>query len=98
MFRRGTIRPEVRDLPSRRTRKVREAVLARHVIPNRNALDVILRYQSGIERDLGRAVDRLERLQRRRRGRAGPASRERAADRIIFVRRFRALRIRHQVR
>jgi hypothetical protein len=55
-------------------------VLARHVIPNRNALDVILRYQSGIERDLGRAVDRLERLQRRRRGRAGPASRERAAD------------------
>jgi hypothetical protein len=40
----------------------------RQAIPNRDALDKILRYESAIERDLNRALDRLERLQRRRKG------------------------------
>lgn len=58
----------IKELASGGTREATEAVLAQCVIPNRNALDALLRYQSGIERDLGRAVDRLERLQRRRKG------------------------------
>lgn len=37
-------------------------------IPKSDALDKILRYGGAIERELGRASDRLERLQRRRKG------------------------------
>jgi hypothetical protein len=37
-------------------------------IPSRDALDRILPYEAAIERSLSRAVDRLERLQRRRKG------------------------------
>ena len=37
-------------------------------IPSRDALDRILPYEAAIERSLNRAVDRLERLQRRRKG------------------------------
>jgi len=44
------------------------AVVARkeEPIPSRDALDRILPYETAIERGLNRAVDRLERLQRRR--------------------------------
>ena len=42
--------------------------MGQHVIPNREALDKILRYKTTSDRSLGRALDRLERLQRRRRG------------------------------
>ena len=44
----------------------------RQAIPNRDALDRLLRYEAAIERDLGRANDRLERLQRRRKGEPVP--------------------------
>lgn len=46
----------------------REMVIAKYVIPNRYELDKILRYEGLIERQLGRTVDRLERMQRRRKG------------------------------
>jgi hypothetical protein len=45
-----------------------EVALAQHAIPDRDALDRILRYETAIERNLGRALNRLERLQRRRKG------------------------------
>jgi hypothetical protein len=41
-----------------------------HLVPNREALDKILRYEAAIDRSLSRAVDRLEHLQRCRRGEA----------------------------
>lgn len=47
---------------------VREVAVGQHAIPNSEALDKILRYETTIERLLGRSVDRLERLQRRRSG------------------------------
>ncbi len=43
-------------------------------IPKNNALDKILRYSAMIDRDLNRAYDRLERLQRRRKGEFVPPS------------------------
>lgn len=45
-----------------------EVTTAQHVIPDREVLDRILRYETAIERNLGRALDRLDRLQRRRKG------------------------------
>lgn len=51
----------------RRT-NVTEVALGRQAIPNNEALDKILRYEAAVNRDLGRALDRLERLQRRRKG------------------------------
>jgi hypothetical protein len=58
------------------TKKQFESVLNvafdRQAIPNRDALDRLLRYEAAIERDLGRANDRLERLQRRRKGEPVP--------------------------
>jgi hypothetical protein len=56
------------ELRDSRNTSVREIAIAQHVIPNSDALDKILRYETAIERQLGRSVDRLERLQRRRRG------------------------------
>jgi hypothetical protein len=53
---------------TRRWTNVTEAAVGRHAIPNGDALDKILRYEAAIERQLGRTVDRLERLQRRRKG------------------------------
>jgi len=41
--------------------------MTKHVIPNRDDLDRILRYETATDRSLSRALDRLERLQRRRR-------------------------------
>jgi hypothetical protein len=55
-----------------RSSAVREIAIAPHVIPNAVALDKILRYETTIERQLGRTVDRLERLQRRRQGEITP--------------------------
>jgi len=49
-----------------------EVAIAQHVITDREVLDRILRYETAIERNLGRAVDRLERLQRRRKGKPFP--------------------------
>jgi len=40
----------------------------RHAIPNAEVMDKILRYEAAIERSLDRAIARLERLQRRRKG------------------------------
>ncbi len=51
-----------------RSSAVQEIAIARHVIPDDDALDKLLRYEAAIERQLGRTVDRLERLQRRRKG------------------------------
>jgi hypothetical protein len=56
------------ELRHSRNTSVREIAIAQHVIPNSDALDKILRYETTIERQLGRSVDRLERLQRRRKG------------------------------
>ena len=47
-------------------------VFDRQAIPNRDGLDKLLRYEAAIERDLGRALHRLERLQRRRKGEPVP--------------------------
>ena len=47
---------------------VSETVLARLLLPEDGTLDKMLRYETAIERNLGRALDRLERLQRRRKG------------------------------
>jgi hypothetical protein len=56
------------ELAQSRCAAVLEIAIAQHVIPNGDALDKILRYETAIERQLGRTVDRLERLQRRRKG------------------------------
>lgn len=55
-----------------RSTSVQEIATAQHVIPNGDALDKILRYETTIERQLTRSVDRLERLQRRRQGEIVP--------------------------
>jgi hypothetical protein len=47
---------------------MREIAMGQQAIPNREALDKISRYETTIERNLNRAIDRLERLQRRRKG------------------------------
>ena len=50
-----------------RTRKwtdVMEGAIGQHAIPNPEALDRLLRYETTTERSLTRALDRLERLQR----------------------------------
>jgi hypothetical protein len=39
-------------------------VYGQHLIPNRDALENIVRYETTIERSLDRALNRLERLQR----------------------------------
>jgi hypothetical protein len=44
----------------------------RQAIPDQDIMDQILRYESAIERELGHALDRLERLQRRRQGETVP--------------------------
>lgn len=49
------------ELRESRNTSVREIAIAQHVIPNSDALDKILRYETAIERQLGRSVDRLQR-------------------------------------
>lgn len=41
-------------------------------IPHRDAVDRMIRYEAAAERNLSKALDRLETLQRRRRGEASP--------------------------
>jgi hypothetical protein len=71
----ATTRRALRSIESC-TKKQFESVLNvafdRQAIPNRDALDRLLRYEAAIERDLGRANNRLERLQRRRKGEPVP--------------------------
>jgi hypothetical protein len=55
-------------LSDERWTNVVEVAVGGHAIPNGEALDKILRYEAAFERQLGRAVDRLERMQRRRIG------------------------------
>jgi hypothetical protein len=43
-----------------------------NALPSHDVMDRILRYEAAIERDLNRSLDRLERLQRRRRGETVP--------------------------
>jgi hypothetical protein len=45
-----------------------EIAVAQHVIPNSDAINNILRYETSIERSLNRALERLERMQRTRQG------------------------------
>jgi hypothetical protein len=54
------------QLSNRRLINVTEVAIGQHAIPNREALDRLLRYETTIDRSLTRALDRLERLQRRR--------------------------------
>jgi len=61
-------------LSHQRSVNVWEAAVGSHAIPNDKALDKILRYEAAVNRDLGRALDRVERLQRRRNGELLPPS------------------------
>jgi len=56
------------QLSTYRWTNVTEIAIGQHAIPNREALERLLRYETTIERSLGRAQDRLERLQRCRLG------------------------------
>ena len=58
----------VGSLSQQRVTRVSEIALGRHAIPNNDALDRILRYETTIERLLSRSFEQLERLQRRRGG------------------------------
>jgi hypothetical protein len=58
----------LQQLAGMRSSAVQEIAIAQRVIPDDDALNKILRYEAAIERQLGRTVDRLERLQRRRKG------------------------------
>jgi hypothetical protein len=58
----------------RRSRYLTELVVAQHQIPNRDALDRLLRYEAMIDRTLNRALERLERMQRARCGEMVPTS------------------------
>jgi hypothetical protein len=51
-----------------------EAQMLADQLPPKHVVDKILRYETTIERQLYRAIDQLERLQRSRRGDAVPAS------------------------
>lgn len=62
------------QLPALRRTSAVETAIAQHLIPNSEDLDKILRYDAAIDRGLGRAFDRLERLQRRRKGESVPPS------------------------
>jgi tetrahydromethanopterin S-methyltransferase subunit B len=62
----------IKEIHQFRTKNVNETALAEHVIPQRENLDRILRYETSIERNLSRSTDRLERLQRRRKGEPVP--------------------------
>lgn len=55
-------------LAQMRRDSIMEIAVAQHVIPNSESVDKILRYEAAIDRSLGRGLDRLERLQRRRSG------------------------------
>ncbi len=60
------------EISNSRWTNVLETAIGQHAIPNREALDKLLRYETTIDRALNRSLDRLERLQRRRRGEPVP--------------------------
>ena len=62
----------LKPLSCRRWTNVVETAVGQHSIPNGEIVDKILRYETTIERSLDRALTRLERLQRRRRGEMVP--------------------------
>jgi hypothetical protein len=64
----------VKDLRHCRTEYVMGTAIDSHVIPGPEVLDRLLRYQTATERSLHRAIDRLERLQQRRKGEPVPPS------------------------
>ena len=59
-------------LSRRRWTNVMEVAIGQHAISTREVVDKILRYETMTEKSLTRALDRLERLQRRRRGEPVP--------------------------
>ena len=59
-------------LSNRRWTNVMETAIGQHAISNTEVVDKILRYEAMTERSLTRALDRLERLQRRRSGEVVP--------------------------
>lgn len=62
----------VESMRNRRMTNVRETAVGRHAIPDERTVDKIFRYESFAEKSLSRALDRLERLQRRRMGEIAP--------------------------
>jgi len=56
------------QLRNRRWTNIMEVAIGQHAIPNVEALDRLLRYETTFDRSLTRALDRLQRLQRRRSG------------------------------
>ena len=62
----------IEPLSARRWTNEWETAIGQQAIPNSDVVDKILRYETTIERSLHRAQDRLERLQRRRRGEPVP--------------------------
>jgi hypothetical protein len=62
----------IEHLGNSRAIGVIEIATAQYVIPDREGLDRILRYEAAVERSLDRADNRLERLQRRRKGEPVP--------------------------
>lgn len=59
-------------LGERRLNNVLETAIGRHAIPDSDALDRILRYETTTERYRSRAIEQLDRLQRRRKGELVP--------------------------
>jgi hypothetical protein len=59
-------------MSARRWTNELETAVGQHAIANTEVVDKILRYEAMAERSLSRALDRLERLQRRRMGEAFP--------------------------
>jgi len=51
----------IEEFAQMRCASIKEVAVAQHVIPNSEALDKILRYETTIERSLTRALDRLDR-------------------------------------
>ncbi len=62
------------DWSEQQYRSVQNVAYELQAIPNSEALDKILRYGGMIERELSRAYERLDRLQRRRQGELVPPS------------------------
>ena len=51
---------QLKELATTRAASVEEIETAQHVIPSSDALDKVLRYETSIERNLSRALERLE--------------------------------------
>ena len=58
----------IREVGRIRDSYITEGSCDRHAIPNSEALDRMVRYESAIDRNFNHALDRLERFQRARRG------------------------------